>query len=76
MVFQNKLIFKPVKDLFKWLIGLGSSVTVRVQSEREIVLDLGGIRKKIWYIVKFCAQKLAIVFQQKLLFNLVKDFFR
>ena len=76
IVFQNKLLFNLVKDFFKWLIGLGSSVTVRVQSEREIVIDLGGIRKKVWYIVKFRAQKLAIVFQHKWLFNLVKDLFR
>ena len=34
------------------------------------------IRKSTRYVVKFRAQKLAIVFQHKLLFNLVKDFFK
>ena len=60
LVFQHKLFFNLVKDLFNWLIGLGRSVTVQVQSERERVFDLGGIRKNTWYVVKFRTQKLAI----------------
>ena len=31
--------------------------------------------KSTWYVVKFRAQRLAIVFQNKSLFNLVKDLF-
>ena len=36
------------------------SVTVRVQSEGEIIFELGGIQKSTRYIVKFRAQKCAI----------------
>ena len=46
IVFQNKLLFNLVKDLFKWIEGLRRSFTVRVQSEGERVFDLGAIRKK------------------------------
>ena len=60
IVFQHKLFFNLVKDLFNWFIGLGRSVTVKVQFERERVFDLGGIRKNIWYVVRFRTQKLAI----------------
>ena len=56
IVFQHKSLFNLVKDLFKWIEGLGRSVTVRVQSEGEKIFDLGGIRKKYWYVVKFRAQ--------------------
>ena len=76
IVFQHKLLFNLVKDLFKSIEGLGRSVTARVQSDRERIFDLGCIRKITWYVVKFRAQKLAIVFQHKLLFNLVKDLFK
>ena len=38
--------------------------------------DIGGILKITWYVVKFRAQKRALVFQHKSLFNLVKDFFK
>ena len=76
IVFQRKLLFNLFKDLFKWIEGLGRSVTVRVQSERERKFDLGCIRKSTRYVVKFRAQELAIVFQHKLIFNLVKDLFK
>ena len=35
IVFQHKLLFNLVKDLFKWIEGLWRSVTVRAQSEGE-----------------------------------------
>ena len=60
MVFQHKSIFNLVKDLFKWIKGLVRSVTVQVQSEAEIIFDLGGIQKSTRYVVKFRAQKRAI----------------
>ena len=41
----------------------------------ERIFDLGWYEKRIWYVVKFRAQKLAIVFQHKSLFSLVKDLF-
>ena len=59
-VFQHKLHFDLVKDLFKWFEGLGKSVTVRVQPDRERIFVLGGIQKSTRYFVKFRAQKLAI----------------
>ena len=77
IVFQHKLLFKPVKDLFKRIEGLGRSVTVRVQSDRERIFDLGCIRKKYSIRCQFSRSKTRyIVFQHKLLFNLVKDLFK
>ena len=66
-----------VKDLFKTIEGLGRSVTVRVQYERERIFDLGGIRKKYSIRCQISRSKtLYLVFQHKLLFNLVKDLFK
>ena len=76
IVFQHKSLFNLVKDLFKWNECLERSFTVRVQSEGERVLTYVVYEKSTWYIVKFRAQKLAIVFQNKSLFNLVKDLFK
>ena len=77
MVFQHKSPLNLVKDLFKWIEGLRRSFTVQVQSESEKVFDLDGIRKSTRYVVKFRAKKTRyIVFQHKLLFNLVKDLFK
>ena len=75
IVFQHKLLFNLVKDLFKWIEGLGRSVTVRVQSERERFFDLGCIRKKYSIRCQLSRSKTrCMVFQHKLLFNLVKDY--
>ena len=77
IVFQHKLHFNLVKDLFKWFEGLGRSVTVRVQSESERIFDLGGIRKKYSIRCQISRSKTRyIVFQHKLHFNLVKDLFK
>ena len=77
IVFQHKSLFNLVKDLFKWIEGLGRSVTVRVQSEGERIFDLGGIRKKYLIRCQISRSKtLYIVFQHKSLFNLVKDLFK
>ena len=76
-MFQHKLLFNPIKDLFKTIEGLGRSVTVRVQYERERIFDLGGIRKKYSIGCQISRSKTRyIVFQHKLLFNLVKDLFK
>ena len=76
-MFQHKSLFNLVKDLFKWIEGLGGSVTVRVQSERERIFDLGGIRKKYLIRCKISRSKTRyIVFQHKSLFNLIKDLFK
>ena len=77
IVFQHKLLFNLVKDLFKWIEGLRRSVTVRVQSEEERIFDLGAIRKKYSLRCQISRSKTRyIVFQHKLLFNLVKDLFK
>ena len=77
IVFQHKLLFNLVKDLFKWIQGLGRSVTVRVRSEREGIFDLGCMRKKYSIRCQISSSKTRyIVFQHKLLFNLVKDLFK
>ena len=60
VVFQQKLLFNLVKDLFKCIEGLGRSATVRVPSERERVFDLDCKQKSTRYIVKFRTQKLFI----------------
>ena len=51
IVFQHKSLFNLVKDLFKWIESLVRSVTVRAQSEAEVIFDLGGIQKK--YSIRF-----------------------
>ena len=77
IVFQHKSLFNLVKDLFKWIEGLGRSVTVQVQSEGERIFDLGGARKKYLIRSQISRSKtLYIVFQHKSLFNLVKDQFK
>ena len=77
IVFQHKLLFNLVKDLFKWIQGLGRSVNVRVRSERERIFDLGCMRKKCSIRCQISRSKTRyIVFQHKLLFNLVKDLFK
>ena len=77
IVFQHKLVFNLVEDLFKWFEVLGRSVTVRLEYESEKFFDLGGIRKKYSIRCQISRSKNRyIVFQHKLLFNLVKDLFK
>ena len=77
IVFQRKVLFSLVKDFFKWIEGLGRSVTVRVQSDRKRFFDPGGIRKKYSIHCQISRWKTRyIVFQRKVLFSLVKDFFK
>ena len=77
IVFQHKLLFNLVKDLFKWIEGLERSVKVRVQSGSRRIFDLGGIREKYSVRCQISRWKAHYrVFQHKLLFNLVKDLFK
>ena len=77
MVFQHKSLLNLVKDLFKWIEGLRSSVTVRVQCEGQRIFDLGGIRKKYSIRCQISRSKTSyMVFQHKSLLNLVKDLFK
>ena len=76
-MFQHKLLFNLVTNLFKWTEGLGRSVTVQVQSERKRIFELGGIRKQNSIRCQISRSKTRyIVFQHKLLFNLVKDLYK
>ena len=73
IVFQYKMLFRLVKDLFKGIEGLGRSVTIRVQSDREIIFYLVGIQKKCSMRYQISRSKnRCIMFQLKLVFNLVK----
>ena len=77
IVFQHKLVFNLVKDLFKWIEGLGRSVTTRVQSEGERISDLGAIRNKYSIRCQISRSKTRYLkFQHKSLFKLVKDLFK
>ena len=77
IVFQHKSLFNLVKDLFKWIEGLGRRVTVRVESEGELIFDLGGIQKKYSIRCQISRSKTRhTVFKHKSLFNLVKDLFK
>ena len=77
IVFQHKSLFNLVKDLFKWIEGLGRSDTVRVQSEAEKIFDLGGMRKKVLdTLSNFALKTRYLMIQHKSLFNLVKDLFK
>ena len=74
IMFQHILLFNLVKDLFKWIEGVRRSVTVWVQSEGEKIFDLGAIRKNYSIRCQISRSKTRfIVFQHKLVFNLVKD---
>ena len=77
LVFQHKSLFNLVKDIFKWIEGLGMSVSVRVQCEGERFFDPGCIRKKILdKLSNFALKTRYLMFQLKSLFNLVKDLFK
>ena len=76
LVFQHKLLFNLVKELFKWIEGLGRRVTVWVPSERARIFDLGCIRKNYSICCQISRSKTRyIVFQHKFVCNLVKDLF-
>ena len=53
------------------------SFTARVQSDREIIFDLGGIRKENLIRCQISSSKTRYIeFQHKSLLNLVKDLFK
>ena len=77
LVFQHKSLFNLVKDLFKWIEGLGRSVTVWVQSEGEIIFGIVGILNNYLIRCQISRRKTRyIVFQHKSLFNVAKDLFK
>ena len=48
LAFSWKVIISIVKDFFKWLEGLRRIFIVFVGSERELNVDLAGLRKKLF----------------------------
>ena len=77
IVFQHKLLFNIVKDIFNWIEGLERSVTVQVHSEKVRFSVLGCVWKMYSMRCQISRSKTRyIVFQHKLLFNLVKDLFK
>ena len=77
IVFQHKSLFNLVKDLFKWIEGLGRIFNVRVQSEVDRNFDLVGVQKHYSIRCKVSRSKTRYeMFQHKSLFNLVKDLFK
>ena len=76
IMFQNKLLFKVVNDLFKRNDGLGRSVTVQVQTERNNFGPRLNAKKYSIRCQTSRSKTRHIVFQHKLLFNLFKDLFK
>ena len=77
IMFQHKLLFNLVKDLFKCIEDLGRSVLVRVESEMGKNFDLSGLQEKCSIRCQISRSKTGyIVFQHKLVFKLVKDLFK
>ena len=51
------MTFSLVKDLFKWIEGLSRSVIILVDSEAEIISNIGDLRKKYLARCQIRAQK-------------------
>ena len=56
------MIFSAVKDLFKKFDILPKSIIVLVVSEKELIVDLAGLRKKNLYVVGFRAHNYSCAF--------------
>ena len=76
LMFQHKSLFNLDKDLFKWIEGLGRSVTVRVQSEGENFWPRWYTKKVLDTLSNFALKTRHLMFQHKSLFNLDKDLFK
>ena len=71
-----KVTFNVVKDLFKWIEGLCRIVIILVGSNREVIFDLGGLRKKYSIRCQIRLKKFACAISWKVTFNVVKDLFK
>ena len=58
-MFEHKLFFNLVKDLFKWIEGLKMKVSNRKGPKYERIFYPAALRRNNLYVVKFCAKKLA-----------------
>ena len=53
IVSHHKVFFNLVKDLFKYFEGLRISVKIGKESQEEWIVELAGLQKNGWYLVKF-----------------------
>ena len=67
--FSQKVSFSIVKDLYKYFEGLCGSFIVLVGSDRAIIVDLAGLRKKYLIHCEISSSKVMLLrFHQKSLF--------
>ena len=65
--FSWKVIFSTLKVFFNWIKGLRRSVIVLAGSERELIVDLAGLRKKYLIRCQISSSKIIVVrFHEKL----------
>ena len=70
------MTFNIVKDLFKGIEGLCRSDIILIGSNREVIFDLGGLRKKNCVRCQISRSKTSyMVFQHKSVLKLVKNLF-
>ena len=70
------MIFSLVKDLFKRIEVLRRTVIILVGSETESISDQGGLGKKYLTCCQISSAKYILVQFHKVIFSLVKDFFK
>ena len=78
LMFHHKSLFNLVKDLFKWIEGLENSVTIRESTvwEGKKFWPRWYTKKLLDTLSNFALKTRYLMFQQKSLFNLVKDLFK
>ena len=76
LVQFHEVTFNVVKDLFKWIEGLCRSVIILVGSNRDVIFDLGGLRKKYSIRCQISGSKNMLVQFHEVTFNVVKDLFK
>ena len=47
------MFFNLAKELFKYFKGLRKSVKIGKESQEEWIVELAGLQKNGWYLVKF-----------------------
>ena len=73
--FSWNVFFSTVKDMFNWIEGLRKNVTDLIGSERELIVDLAGMRKKYLIRADFEHKNYYCAFSWKVIFSTLKVFF-